>query len=162
MSPQVWLQGQPGDSWPYFQPFSSILSLVHNFNHRFDYKDNRETEESESELKRVVNDQQKQISNLRAQVCWMENSDHAPCLHIAQPGEGTSFKWTISRSRSGLLNETWTRLFAQPSERGRRDHALCLHNRVVKGWMRLGQTFFAQPGEREHAQFVHNWVEGLL
>ena len=38
---------------------------------RFDYKDNREAEETETELKRVVNDQQKQISNLRAQVsCW--------------------------------------------------------------------------------------------
>ena len=36
---------------------------------RFDYKDNRETEENETELKRVVNEQQKQISNLRAQVC---------------------------------------------------------------------------------------------
>ena len=35
---------------------------------RFDYKDNREAEETETELKRVVNDQQKQISNLRAQV----------------------------------------------------------------------------------------------
>ena len=40
---------------------------------RFDYKDNREAEETETELKRVVNDQQKQISNLRAQVsCWEE------------------------------------------------------------------------------------------
>ena len=37
--------------------------------YRFDYKDNREAEEKESELKRVVNEQQKQISNLRAQVC---------------------------------------------------------------------------------------------
>ena len=36
---------------------------------RFDYKDNREVEESETELKRVVNEQQKQLSNLRAQVC---------------------------------------------------------------------------------------------
>ena len=38
------------------------------YHSRFDYKDNRESEETETELKRVVNDQQKQISNLRAQV----------------------------------------------------------------------------------------------
>ena len=48
------------------------VHLKEMFRHsRFDYKDNREAEETETELKRVVNDQQKQISNLRAQVsCW--------------------------------------------------------------------------------------------
>merc|ERR1712226_77723 len=43
-------------------------SSVRSLTSRFDYKDNREAEEKESELKRVVNEQQKQISNLRAQV----------------------------------------------------------------------------------------------
>jgi len=43
-------------------------SSVRSLTSRFDYKDNREAEESETELKRVVNDQQKQLSNLRAQV----------------------------------------------------------------------------------------------
>ena len=33
--------------------------------YRFDYKDNREAEEKESELKRVVNEQQKQIVGLK-------------------------------------------------------------------------------------------------
>ena len=47
----------------------SMMEVVKTELPRFDYKDNREAEESETELKRVVNDQQKQLSNLRAQVC---------------------------------------------------------------------------------------------
>merc|ERR1712062_530954 len=43
-------------------------SSVRSLTSRFDYKDNKETEETEIELKRVVNDQFKQISNLRSQV----------------------------------------------------------------------------------------------
>jgi len=43
-------------------------SSVKSLSSRFDYKDNRDTEHSEAELKRMLNDQQKQISNLRAQV----------------------------------------------------------------------------------------------
>ena len=47
----------------------NLVKLLKTKLNRFDYKDNREAEEKESELKRVVNEQQKQISNLRAQVC---------------------------------------------------------------------------------------------
>merc|ERR1712090_115581 len=43
-------------------------SSVKSLSSRFDYKDNRDTERSEADLKRMLNDQQKQISNLRAQV----------------------------------------------------------------------------------------------
>ena len=58
--------------WPITNqsPFDdNVVKTLKTKLNRFDYKDNREAEEKESELKRVVNEQQKQISNLRAQVC---------------------------------------------------------------------------------------------
>ena len=58
--------------WPITNqsPFDdNVVKTLKTKLNRFDYKDNREAEEKESELKRVVNEQQKQISNLCAQVC---------------------------------------------------------------------------------------------
>ena len=52
----------------YKNTIPSGSSSVRSLTSRFDYKDNKETEETEIELKRVVNDQFKQISNLRSQV----------------------------------------------------------------------------------------------
>merc|ERR1712228_776387 len=46
---------------------SSVRSLTSRFDYK-DGKDNKESEEAEVELKRVVNNQFKQISNLRTQV----------------------------------------------------------------------------------------------
>jgi len=53
----------------YKREAQSGSSSVRSLSSRFDYKDNRETDHSETELRRLVKDQQKQISNLRAQVC---------------------------------------------------------------------------------------------
>merc|ERR1719154_701886 len=52
----------------YKNTIPSGSSSVRSLTSRFDYRDNKETEETEVELKRVVNDQFKQISNLRSQV----------------------------------------------------------------------------------------------
>lgn len=52
----------------YKTSIQSGSSSVRSLSSRFDYRDNRETEETTDTLKRTVNDQAKQISNLRAQV----------------------------------------------------------------------------------------------
>jgi len=60
----------------YKSTIQSGSSSVRSLSSRFDYKDNRETEQNEIDLKRMVNDQQKQISNLRAQVESKESKIH--------------------------------------------------------------------------------------
>jgi predicted RNase H-like nuclease (RuvC/YqgF family) len=52
----------------YKTSIQSGSSSVRSLSSRFDYKDNREVEDTADSLKRTVNDQAKQISNLRAQV----------------------------------------------------------------------------------------------
>ena len=120
---------------------------------RFDYKDNREAEETETELKRVVNDQQKQISNLRAQVsCW----EAWPAQNLNRVWKYLhKCWWRSSKSRAAIQVQVLSGIIASCTKFAQ---SLFLHSTKDctytrwKGWSLVSGGCVSRT-----VQYLHNW-----